>query len=102
MEEQVKKTVDTKDKIQIAFLGIMLLCAFGLIFVGIKIVKYHDMLSNPLGYNLDKFGINSCTCINNEGQSFKVNSISKGDSSVIYKGSSPLNLNKEMINFSGG
>lgn len=100
MEVQQKQTMDRKDKIQIAFLGIMLFCAFALLFAGIKVVKYHEMLSNPLGYNLDKFDVASCTCYKNNGEVFKVNAISKGDSNILQAGSNLLN--NEMIISSGG
>jgi hypothetical protein len=67
--------MDRKEKIQIAFLIIMLFAVSGLFFCGIKIVKYHEMLINPLGYSLDHFNISSCTCYNSEGY-FEVKSIS--------------------------
>ena len=67
--------MERKEKIQIAFLIIMLMAVFGLIFCGIKIVKYHEMLINHLGYSLDHFNISSCTCYNSNGM-FEVNSIS--------------------------
>ena len=68
--------MDRKEKIQIAFLIIMLCAVFGLIYAGAKIVTYHEMLINPLGYSLDHFNISSCTCYNSEGM-FEVNAISK-------------------------
>lgn len=73
--------MNRKEKIQITFLIIMLMAVAALIFCGIKIVKYHDMLTNPLGYSLDYFDISSCTCYRSDGQSFIVDSISlpKGD-----------------------
>lgn len=68
--------MDRKEKIQIAFLIIMLMAVAALIFCGVKIVKYHDMLTNPLGYSLDHFNISSCTCYGQEGY-FEVKSISQ-------------------------
>ncbi len=95
--------MDRKEKIQIAFLIIMLGAVFGLIFCGIKIVKYHDMLTNPLGYSLDHFNIESCTCYGENG-AFEVKAISnqKGDApgeginkqNFILPTKIPISINK--------
>lgn len=75
MDDKTNK-MDRKEATQIVFLIIMLGAVFALIFCGIKIVQYHDMLVNPLGYSLDHFNITTCTCYGQDGP-FTVDSISK-------------------------
>ena len=77
--------MERKEKIQIVFLIIMLGAVFGLIYCGVKIVTYHEMLINPLGYSLDHFNISSCTCYNSEGM-FEVKSISNTCSGPLQPG----------------
>lgn len=83
--------MDRKEKIQIAFLIIMLMAVFGLIYAGAKIVTYHEMLINPLGYSLDHFNISSCTCYNSEGV-FEVKSISAPTTEIPGKGINSQNF----------
>ena len=52
-----------KQVIHIIFLLLMLVAVSGLIIATVKIVQYHDMLSNPLGYSLKQLGVDSCTCL---------------------------------------
>jgi hypothetical protein len=55
------------EKIQIIFLILLCIAVAVLIFAVIEIIKYKNMLQNPLGYNLDKFNLKSCSCLDNSG-----------------------------------
>lgn len=51
--------------IQIIFLILMASAISGLIISIGTIWKYKEMLMNPVGYNIDKFGLQYCTCYDN-------------------------------------
>ena len=51
-----------------------------LINTTIVILKYREMLQNPVGYNLDKFGINYCTCYDNSFKIIPIKGLSYNDS----------------------
>jgi hypothetical protein len=53
---------------QTIFLILILILIVTLIVAVIRISKYADMLSNPLGYNLKQFNIDYCTCFYNNGE----------------------------------
>ena len=61
--------------IQIIFLVLLMIAIGALIFACIKIVQYHNMFSNPLGYNIQQFGIDSCICYKADGTSTLIKSI---------------------------
>jgi hypothetical protein len=87
-EDVIKEVIADKPNnkstiIQIAFLIILLIAIMALINATITIYKYKDMLSNPIGYNLDKFNLNYCTCYNDEGSEVLIKSLSFNDSSVL-------------------
>jgi hypothetical protein len=64
---------------QIIFLILMLLAVFGLIFAIGTIYKYRDMLQNPLGYNLEKFNLQSCNCFDMQGSLVFIPSINQNN-----------------------
>jgi hypothetical protein len=65
-EVVIEKSSTKATIIQIMFL-ILLLCAIaGLLMTTITILKYKDMLKNPVGYNMEKFGLTYCTCYNDD------------------------------------
>ena len=63
-----------KEIIQIIFLILLILAIAALIYSAITILRYNSMLSNPLGYSLNKFGIDSCICMK-DGQQMIIKSI---------------------------
>ena len=68
--EQSKRS----EYIQIIFLILLLLGIGALVFASIQIIKYREMLSNPLGYNLDKFDLTHCTCYDKDMKSLDIKS----------------------------
>lgn len=63
---EVEKSKDSKSQvIQVIFLIVLVIAIGALIYASISIVRYHDLLMNPLGYNIKQFGINSCLCWKN-------------------------------------
>lgn len=58
MEDKLTK----QQKIQIAFIIAIFIAIFCLVFTTITIIKYAKMLQNPVGYNMEKFGLAYCTC----------------------------------------
>ena len=69
--EENKKT----DYKQIIFLVLLVVAICSLIFCGISIVRYADMLKNPIGYNLKEFEIKTCTCIDKEDKTVKIDAV---------------------------
>lgn len=71
MEEPGREEVIVKatrgEKIQIIFLILLFLAVAVMIFAVIEIIKYKNMLQNPLGYNLEKFNLDSCKCTDKQG-----------------------------------
>lgn len=59
--------ITRKEVIQIVFLIVLIIAVGALIFTTVTIIKYSDMLSNPIGYNLAKFGIDSCSYYDSGG-----------------------------------
>jgi hypothetical protein len=58
--------------IQIVFLALLFISLCTIIWVTGTIYKYHDMLLNPIGYNLAHWNISSCTYFQN-GQTILIN-----------------------------
>ena len=77
--EEIKREELEKPKrgvvLNIIFLILLLLAIGALINSTITIYKYKDMLANPLGYNLDKFNISMCSCVDNSGKQIQINSL---------------------------
>jgi accessory gene regulator protein AgrB len=74
-EIEIEKPKTKSMVIQIIFLVLLLISISALIYAGITVVRYHEMLLNPLGYNLAKFNIESCSCVSNLGDRFFVTPI---------------------------
>ena len=76
-EEVILKENDKPNKAnitQIIFLIILVIAIGSLVYASVTIVKYHEMISNPLGYNLEKFGMDSCTCFKSTGEQVLIKS----------------------------
>jgi hypothetical protein len=87
--DEIKKDVVPSNKstvIQIIFLILLLAAISGLFIATITIYKYKDMLSNPLGYNLEKFKIDSCNCWSEDGKAMFITSTkyNKNNSKLNY------------------
>lgn len=61
--------------LQIIFLIVLIAAICALVFSTITILKNKEMLANPLGYNMYKFGISSCSCLNEDGRLVLLRSI---------------------------
>lgn len=70
----VNSTEDNPKKItgeqirQIAFLILILIAIIALVAATITIHRYAEILTNPLGYNLAQFKLQSCSCVDNFGK----------------------------------
>lgn len=78
MEEE--KTIDVREEkrsniIQTVFLVFLIIAIAVMIGAIITVHNYADMLKNPLGYNLAKFGIESCSYLNNNGEMVVIQAI---------------------------
>ena len=81
MEEQKEmiKESSHREVVSIIFL-ILLLCAIGaLISATITVYKYKDMLANPIGYNMDRFGLNQCSCLDSYGKTVLISAIASSN-----------------------
>jgi hypothetical protein len=78
--EQSKRS----EYIQIVFLILLLLGIGALVFASIQIIKYRDMLSNPLGYNLERFSLAYCTCYDKDMKLVPIKGISYNESFDIF------------------
>lgn len=77
-EEVIQNRKATRsEKMQIVFLILMCLAIAALIVAVMTILKYKEMLSNPLGYNLEKFHLQSCSCLDDSGSSIFITPINK-------------------------
>lgn len=59
--------------IQIIFLILLTAAIAALIASIITIYDYRDMLQNPIGYSMQKFGLEYCSCQNTEGSFVSIN-----------------------------
>lgn len=72
--EQSESYPDKKQKwtkghvIQVIFLILLFGAICALIMAIVTVKKYEVMLARPLEYNLDKFGLQACSCINNQNK----------------------------------
>jgi hypothetical protein len=64
--------MDKSTTIQAIFLILLLAAIVSMIFAVVSVYKYREMLSNPVGYNMQKFDLKFCTCINNYGQTILI------------------------------
>ena len=60
------------EKLQIIFLILLLVAIATLIICIVVVLKYKDMLNDPLAYNLDKFNLQSCRCLDKDGKSLEI------------------------------
>ena len=67
---------------QIIFLFLMLAAISGLIIAVGTIYKYRDMLGNPIGYSMDKFGLEYCSCQNTNGEFVNINAIGNNQTEI--------------------
>jgi len=65
----IKKEDKHKIILHYVFMIVLIIAIFALIFATISILKYKEIIKNPIGSNLEKFNINSCKCIDNFGKS---------------------------------
>jgi hypothetical protein len=68
MDEE--KEVITKLKgqtLQVIFLIVLIIAIAALVYATITVVRYKDIIVNPIGSNLKQFGISYCDCIKNTG-----------------------------------
>jgi hypothetical protein len=77
--EEVKK--ERSVIMQALFLILLLLAIVALIYATITVIRYKEMLSNPLGYNLEKFGLDYCVCVDNSGTNMIIPSINSNQTS---------------------
>ena len=81
MEEETKEVIQEKPNeksrqiIQIVFLILLAIALAAIIGTTITIIRYGKMLQNPVGYNIEKFGINYCTCYDNQSRIIPIKSI---------------------------
>ena len=69
---------------QIVFLVLLLIAIGALIFACVYMVKYKDMLSNPIGYNMDRFNLKYCTCYDANYRIVPIKGLSYDDSYAKY------------------
>ena len=80
-ETEIKKPVPY---LQIIFLVVLIFAVGALVFTTITIIKYKNMLANPLGYNMDKYGLSYCTCYTSDGKVMPIKGLSYNDSFSQY------------------
>lgn len=75
-KEKIEIEVRTKKQewIQILFLIILFFAIIALLSSTFSIYRYKSMLSNPLGYNLEKYNLAGCSCINENGAIVEITS----------------------------
>lgn len=86
--------------IQIIFLILMLGCLIGLIVAIVTIYKYKDMIENPVGANLDNFGLKYCTCYDYENRIVPIHAVSYNGSLADLMPQPVYDFTKPQINFS--
>ena len=70
----VNRKATRAEIIQIVFLILLFVAVAALIICIVEIIKYRDMLQNPLGYNMNKFNLVSCTCTDKQGNFVNIES----------------------------
>lgn len=82
--------------LNISFQIILLVAICAIIFTTITIYKYRDMLNNPMGYNMEQFGLSYCTCYDTQFRTVPIKSNLFNDSYedlVPKQKYSPLDIN---------
>lgn len=79
MEEQKKEVLQIKkfgfrDILNIIFLILLMVAIGALVSTTITIIKYKNVLINPVGQNLANNGINYCTCYDFENRIIPIKS----------------------------
>lgn len=62
INSETEKPKKSTTILQIVYLVLLLAAIGALINTNINIIKYKNMLANPLGYSMDKFGLGYCNC----------------------------------------
>lgn len=70
--------------LQIIFLLCLIIAITAMIYATISIWKNKEMLANPLGYNMDKFGLKYCSCLNSDKKIVEIKSISYDNSYDLF------------------
>lgn len=71
MEEQ-KPNSDMKQTVFLILLIIAICC---LIWATLTVIKYKDIIKNPVGSNLKEFNIKTCTCIDSKGKTVIIDAV---------------------------
>lgn len=83
MEEIKIENIEKKEKkrqvIQIVFLIILIIAIAALVNATVTIYRYRTMLSNPIGYSLEKFHIPYCEYIDSTGKIIIIPSLNKSE-----------------------
>ena len=78
MEEENKteidKELDMRKKVQIVFLIVSIIAVIMLFWTTLTIIKYKDMIKNPIGANLNQFNIAYCMCHDFQGKFIPIKS----------------------------
>ena len=74
MEPTQLENTKRRDIMNIIFLICLVLAIGGLLFLIIWLVRYEQVLTNPLGYNLAQFNISSCSYLDHSGRLVIINS----------------------------
>ena len=69
--------MEKREIIQIVFLIIMFISSLIILAAIITIHRYADLLNNPLGYNLEQFKLQACSCVDNFGNIINIEAINK-------------------------
>jgi len=85
MIEEQKKPRKNYSVLQIIFLIILIVCIGALIKTIMVIKEYGEMLKNPLGYNMEKFGISYCTCYDREWRVIPIEALSYNETFDKFK-----------------
>ena len=78
LEKEVIK--EKPDYLRIIFLVILIIAIGALIYTTITIVKYKDILVNPMGVSMNQFGLKYCTCYDSQWRIVSIEGISYNDS----------------------
>jgi hypothetical protein len=69
---------------QTIFLILLMFAVAGLVAALITVHRYADMLTNPVGYNMEKFGLMYCSCYNTNGEIVPITNSLYNDSKINY------------------
>jgi flagellar basal body-associated protein FliL len=62
-----------RDLMNIIFLVCLVIAICALLFLIVWLVRYEQVLTNPLGYNLAQFNISSCSYLDDNGRIVIIN-----------------------------